>query len=53
MNLGVGDAVWPEVREALSEIGYAGSAIVELKGGDEAYLRDVSQRMDRLVLGRA
>jgi L-ribulose-5-phosphate 3-epimerase len=53
VNLGDGDADWPEVREALSEIGYAGSAIVELKGGDEAYLRDVSQRMDRLVLGRA
>jgi L-ribulose-5-phosphate 3-epimerase len=52
VNLGDGDADWPEVRKALAEIGYAGSAIAELKGGDEAYLHDVSQRIDRLVLGR-
>jgi L-ribulose-5-phosphate 3-epimerase len=52
VNLGDGDADWPMVRQALAEIGYAGSAIAELEGGDEAYLRDVSLRMDRLVLGR-
>jgi L-ribulose-5-phosphate 3-epimerase len=52
VNLGDGDADWPEVRKALAEIGYAGSAIAELKGGDEAYLHDVSRRIDRLVLGR-
>lgn len=53
VNLGDGDADWPEVRKALAETGYAGSAIVEIEGGDEAYLRDLSRRMDRLVLGRA
>jgi hexulose-6-phosphate isomerase len=53
VNLGDGDADWAEVRKALVEIGYAGSVIAELKGGDEAYLRDLSRRMDRLVLGRA
>ncbi len=53
VNLGDGDADWPEVRKALADIGYSGSAIAELKEGDEAYLRDVSRRMDRLVLGRA
>jgi L-ribulose-5-phosphate 3-epimerase len=53
VNLGDGDADWPEVRKALADIGYSGSAIAELKDGDEAYLRDVSRRMDRLVLGRA
>src|SRR6266481_7407193 len=52
VNLGDGDADWAEVRKALAEIGYSGSAIAELDGGDEAYLHDVSQRMDRLVLGR-
>jgi L-ribulose-5-phosphate 3-epimerase len=52
VNLGDGDADWPEVRKALTEIGYSGSAIAELEGGDEAYLRDVSRRMDRLILGR-
>ena len=53
VNLGDGDADWPEVRKALVETGYKGSAIAELKGGDEAYLRDLSRRMDRLLLGRA
>jgi L-ribulose-5-phosphate 3-epimerase len=53
VNLGDGDVDWPEVRKALAEVRYAGSAIAELEGGDEAYLRDVSRRMDRLVLGRA
>jgi hexulose-6-phosphate isomerase len=52
VNLGEGDVDWPAVRQAFADIGYSGSAIVELKGGDEAYLRDVSQRVDRLVLGR-
>jgi L-ribulose-5-phosphate 3-epimerase len=51
VNLGEGDVDWPAVREAFREIGYAGSAITELKAGDEAYLRDVSRRVDRLVLG--
>jgi L-ribulose-5-phosphate 3-epimerase len=53
VNLGDGDADWVEVRKALAEIGYSGSAIAELEGGDEAYLRDVSRRMDRLIFGRA
>ena len=53
VNLGDGDADWPEIRKALAEINYSGSAIVELKQGDEAYLRDGSRRLDRLLLGRA
>jgi L-ribulose-5-phosphate 3-epimerase len=53
VNLGDGDTDWPEVRKALTETGYTGSAIAELEGGDEMYLRDLSRRMDRLVLGRA
>jgi hexulose-6-phosphate isomerase len=53
VNLGDGDTDWPEVRKALAEINYAGSAIAELDGGDEAYLRDVSRRIDRLLLGKA
>ena len=51
VNLGEGDIDWPEVRKALAEIGYSGAATTELEGGDEAYLRDVSKRVDRLVLG--
>ncbi len=52
VNLGDGDVDWPAVRQAFAEIGYSGSAIAELAGGDEAYLRDVSRRIDRLLLGR-
>jgi hexulose-6-phosphate isomerase len=52
VNLGDGDVDWEAVREAFREIGYAGSAITELNGGDQAYLRDVSRRVDRLLLGR-
>ncbi len=52
VNLGEGDIDWAEVRKAFGEIGYSGSATTELEGGDEAYLRDVSKRVDRLVLGR-
>lgn len=51
VNLGDGDVDWEAVRGAFREIGYTGSATVELKGGDEAYLREVSRRVDRLLLG--
>jgi L-ribulose-5-phosphate 3-epimerase len=51
VNLGDGDVDWPAVRDAFRDIGYSGSAITELKAGDEAYLRDVSRRVDRLLLG--
>jgi len=53
VNLGDGDVDWAAVREAFRDIGYAGSAVTELNGGDEAYLRDVSRRVDRLIIGRA
>jgi L-ribulose-5-phosphate 3-epimerase len=53
VNLGDGDVDWPAVRTAFTEIGYAGSAVTELEKGDAAYLRDVSNRVDRLVLGRS
>jgi L-ribulose-5-phosphate 3-epimerase len=50
VNLGDGDVDWMAVRQALADVGYAGSVIAELKNGDEAYLRDVSARIDRLLL---
>jgi len=53
VNLGEGDIDWPAVREAFAAIHYTGSATVELPAGDEAYLRDVSRRVDRLLLNRA
>src|SRR6266699_856515 len=51
VNLGDGDVDWPAVRQAFGDIGYAGSVIAELEQGDETYLRDVSRRIDRLLLG--
>ncbi len=51
VNLGDGDVDWPAVRQAFADIGYAGSVIAELERGDEQYLRDVSRRIDRLLLG--
>ncbi len=51
VNLGDGSIDWKEVRKAIADIGYSGYATVELSGGDKAYLRDVSKRVDRLLLG--
>jgi hexulose-6-phosphate isomerase len=51
VNLGEGDIDWAAVRKAFREVGYTGWATTELEAGDEAYLRDVSRRVDRLVLG--
>ena len=46
-NLLDGDVNWPQVRRALDEIGYAGYLTTELRGGDEAYLADLAERIDR------
>lgn len=50
VNLGDGDIDWAAVREAFVAVNYTGSAVVELPVGNEAYLRDVSHRVDRLLL---
>jgi L-ribulose-5-phosphate 3-epimerase len=46
-----GEIDWKEVHKALGEIGYKGSATVELPSGDEAYLREVSHRVDLILQG--
>jgi hexulose-6-phosphate isomerase len=51
-NLREGSINWPEVRRAFTEIGYNGYMTTELSGGDEAYLRDVSQRVDLILAGQ-
>jgi L-ribulose-5-phosphate 3-epimerase len=53
VNLGDGDVDWSAVRTAFAEIGYSGSVIAELEPGDESYLRDVSRRIDRLLVERS
>jgi len=50
VNLGEGDIDWSEVKKALAEVKYSGPVTCELNPGDEAYLRDVSARVDRLLL---
>lgn len=51
VQLREGDLNWVEVHKALAEIGYNGTATCELPGGDEAYLRDVSRRVDLILEG--
>ncbi len=50
-NLLDGDVNWPQVRRALGEVGYRGYLTPELSGGDEAYLTDLSKRIDRILAG--
>jgi len=51
-NLGEGEIDWPEVRKALGEVGYSGYITTEINGGDLAYLKDVSARVDRIIAGQ-
>jgi len=51
VNLLDGDVNWKEVRKALAEVGYEGYLTPELSGGDEAYLKDLSKRIDKIVAG--
>ena len=51
VDLWDGDIDWKEVHKAFGEIGYNGIATVELRGGDSAYLTDVSKRFDRILEG--
>lgn len=49
--LGEGDIDWKAVAAALAQIGYRGSATLEMAEGDEAYLRDLNRRMDKILGG--
>jgi L-ribulose-5-phosphate 3-epimerase len=51
VNLREGDIDWPEVRRAFAEVEFHGFMNTELGGGDEAYLRDVSARVDKILAG--
>src|SRR5438309_1159952 len=41
-----GEIDWKAVHAALAEIGYEGTATVELSGGDAAYLKEVNTRFE-------
>ena len=46
-----GDIDFHAVHAALTDIGYRGTATVELSGGNAAYLKDVSARFDKILEG--
>jgi L-ribulose-5-phosphate 3-epimerase len=51
VNIRDGSINWPEVRKAFTEIGYSDFMTLELGGGDEAYIRDLSTRLDQILAG--
>ena len=51
VNLRDGDIDWKAIHAALTSIGYKGYATVELSGGEQAYLKDVSHRFDLILNG--
>jgi L-ribulose-5-phosphate 3-epimerase len=44
---------WLDVRRALTEIHYTGWITAEVRGGDEAYVTEVSRRMDKFLAGES
>ena len=46
-----GEIDWKAVHAALADIGYQGTATVELSGGDGEYLKEVNRRFDRILNG--
>jgi L-ribulose-5-phosphate 3-epimerase len=46
-----GEIDWHAVHDALAEIGYRGTATVELAPGDAAYLAEVNRRFERILSG--
>ncbi|WP_020475611.1 sugar phosphate isomerase/epimerase family protein [Zavarzinella formosa] len=49
-KIGEGDENWPDVLNALAEVGYAGGwATAEVGGGGEAVLKDIAERMDKIL----
>ncbi|HEV2232765.1 MAG TPA: sugar phosphate isomerase/epimerase family protein [Terriglobia bacterium] len=50
VNLGEGTVDWKAVRQALIDVGYSGIVTTELAPGPESYLRDLSGRIDQLLL---
>ncbi len=48
-KLGEGDCDWPTVVKALKEIGYSGWATAEVSGGGKERLKDIADRMDKIL----
>ena len=48
-KIGEGSENWPEVLTALAEIGYDGWATSEVGGGGEDVLKDIAERMNKVL----
>lgn len=46
-----GQIDWKAIHAALAAVGFRGTATVELSGGDAAYLKEVSRRVDLILEG--
>ncbi|HXK58769.1 MAG TPA: sugar phosphate isomerase/epimerase family protein [Acidobacteriota bacterium] len=44
---------WAAVRQALADVNYQGWITAEVRSGDEAYVTEVSRRMDRFLAGES
>jgi hexulose-6-phosphate isomerase len=49
VGIGEGDEDWPDILKALDEVGYKGWATAEVAGGGERELRDVAERMNKIL----
>ena len=49
VELGEGDCNWPAVMAALDDIGYSGWATAEMAGGGPKRLKEIAERMDRVL----
>jgi hexulose-6-phosphate isomerase len=47
--IGEGDENWPEILQALGDVGYHGWATSEVAGGGEIELREIADRMNRVL----
>jgi len=43
---------WPDVRRALDDVGFSGWVTAEVRSGDLEYLKELSARIDRILLGQ-
>ncbi len=47
--IGEGDEPWAQVHKALADVGYTGWATSEVGAADKAGLKDIAQRMDKVL----
>ena len=49
VGIGEGEENWPDIIKALGEVGYDGWATAEVGSGGEAHLKDVAERMNKVL----